>query len=119
MIDFKDFYKMPKLKVPEKKKELSEMKARHLHPIGRDPISHKKHPGRFVPKMHQTIVENPKLKRIKQGKSKQEYLHRADLKDICDTYKVRPNMYKDRKLGNTGVILTYDHVKEKFKLIKV
>jgi hypothetical protein len=120
MIDFKNFFKMPKVKPPQQaaKKPLSEVKARHLRPISRDPHTRKVHPGDFVPVMHRPVIENNKLKRIKAGKSKIETLFRSDVKEICDQFHVHPNTHKHTKLGNTGIIMRYDHFKSKFILEK-
>jgi hypothetical protein len=120
LINFKDWFKMPSIKPKPKpeKKDLSERKARHMHPIGRDPYTRKVHPGDFVPEYHRPVIENPKFKRIKKGKSKFEILQKRDVKEICDVFGVRPNIYKDRKLGNTGITISFDHTRNKFILRK-
>ena len=118
MINFKDFYKMPKLKVPQKKekKPLSEVQARHMRAIARDPHTRKVHPGDFVPEMHRFKNENAKLKRIKTKKSKFEILHKYDVEQICDQFHVKPNTMSPSKLGNTGILMRYDGMKNKFIL---
>lgn len=118
MIDFNDWYKMPKLKPakPVEKKDPSERRARHMHPIGRDPHTRKVHPGDFVPVYHRPVIENPKLKRIKKNKSKLEILHKRDVKEICDQFHIKPNVSQEKKLGNLGVIMKFDHLRNKFIL---
>lgn len=115
MISFKNFHKLPKLE-PVVKKDKTEMDARHLHPLGRDPYSHKKTPGKFVPEMHRVKHENVKMRRIKAKKSKFEVLNKLDVNEICKMYNVVPHKYRERKLGNTGIILRYDHAKLRFVL---
>lgn len=111
MIKFKDFFEQKK---PKKLK--SEMKARHMHPIGLDPNSHPKHPGRFVPKMHQVKQENPKLTRMKAGTSKREILASWDVKQITRQFELSPDINKPKKLGNTGIIMRYEPRYKKFIL---
>jgi hypothetical protein len=111
MIKFKDFFKQ---KQPKKLK--SEMKARHMHPIGLDPNSHPKHPGRFVPKMHQVKQDNPKLTRMKSGQSKREVLASCDVKQIIRQFSISPDINNPKKLGNTGIVMRYDQRYKKFIL---
>jgi hypothetical protein len=114
MIKFKDFFKQKQPKKPK-----SEMKARHMHPIGLDPNSHPKHPGRFVPKMHQVKQENPKLTRMKSGQSKREVLASCDVKQIIRQFSISPDINNPKKLGNTGIVMRYDQRYKKFILESV
>ena len=110
------FLELKDLLKPKQKKPKSEMKARHMHPIGLDPNSHPKHPGRFVPKMHQVKQENPKLTRMKSGGSKREILASWDVKQIIRQFNISPDINIPKKLGNTGIVMKFDPRYKKFIL---
>lgn len=73
---------------------------RHMKP-GLTPASMK----RFVPKWHQTKVENVKLMKLKQGTSKQEMLSPAEVTQLSQIFKFNPAFDQSVKLGNTGITL--------------
>jgi|APGre2960657505_1045072.scaffolds.fasta_scaffold03331_6 hypothetical protein len=78
-----------------------------MHPIGRDVSSHSKHPGRFVPHMHRTKMENIKLMKIKKGTSRREILNKSDIRQLKAVYKFALNAKKEVKLGNTGITIKW------------
>ncbi len=71
-----------------------------MHPIGRDPISHSKSPGKFVPDMwktdNNTVNEFEELKNLPNGKK---------IITLKKALKLRKqfSLKGDGKLGNTNI----------------
>ena len=84
-----------------------ETKKRHMHPVLRDVSSHPKHPGRTVPYMHKTKVENNKIARLKKTNGR-FILNDKELAEIQQIYNVQLDKSKPKALGNTGIILKFD-----------
>jgi hypothetical protein len=88
---FKDFFGI---------KSVEPVKKRHMHPIGRDPMSHPKTPGKFVPDMwksdNDAVPEFEALKKASSGKKLINYKKAAKL-------RTKFPLKKDGKLGNTGI----------------
>ena len=85
------------------------------------PISRvtKKHPGRYVPKVHQTKVENIKFANVKSGASRTEVLQHRDFQDLRKAgFKFAPSIEHPVKLGNTGIRIEYQPKLGKFILTK-
>jgi len=74
-----------------------------MHPVGRDPLSHPKSPGKFVPDMWKTdndvVPEFEALKNTSTGKKLINQKKAAKL-------RVKFPLKKDGKLGNTGISMT-------------
>ena len=87
-----------------------------MHPIGRDVSSHPKHPGRFVPHIHRTKIENVKFKKLKDNNSKKEILNHNDIQQLKKLYSFNLNPNKPVKLGNTGISIVF--MNGKYHLIK-
>lgn len=78
-----------------------------------------KHPGRFVPKVHQTKIENVKYRNVKLGTSKSESLTQRDFKELRRAgFKFAPSIKVPVKLGNTGIKIVYKPELGKFILTK-
>jgi len=77
------------------------------------------HPGRYVPKVHQTKHENIKFRKVKTGESRFEYLTSADFSDLRRAgYKFAPSIKAPVKLGNTGIRIEYNRRLGRFILTK-
>lgn len=93
-MNFKDFFG---------NKALEPVKKRHMHPIGRDPMSHPKTPGKFVPDMwksdNDVVPEFESLKKTQTGKKIINHKKAAKL-------RIKFPLKKDGKLGNTGITMS-------------
>ncbi len=78
------------------------VKKRHMHPIGLDPSSHPKSPGKFVPDMwksdNNTVQEFEQLKKMNRGV---KTINAAKAQKLKSLFK----LYGSGKLGNTGISL--------------
>jgi hypothetical protein len=105
-VSFKDYFGL-KIKEPVKK--------RHMHPIGRDPMSHSKTPGKFVPDMwktkNDTVEEFESLKQSAQGQRLINHVKAAKL-------KIKFPLKSDGMLGNTGISLTQHPANPNLFIIK-
>jgi hypothetical protein len=89
---------------------------RHMRPLSRVT---KKHPGRFVPKVHQTKFENKKYQNVKLGTSRYEVLNQRDFKELRKAgFKFAPSCKIPVKLGNTGIKIVFKPEIGKFILTK-
>ncbi len=93
MDNFKDYFNL---------KSIEPTKKRHMHPVGRDPMSYPKTPGKFVPDMWKTdndaVQEFESLKRAPSGKKLINYKKAAKL-------RIKFPLKHDGKLGNTGITM--------------
>lgn len=91
-------------------------KRRHMRPLSRVTRAH---PGRFVPKVHQTKEENIKLRKVRTGESRFEYLTSGDFEELRRAgYKFAPSVKTPVKLGNTGIRIEYKKQLGRFILTK-
>ncbi len=106
MKPFKDYFGL---------KSVEPVKKRHMHPVGRDPISHPNTPGKFVPDMWKTdndsIEEFESLKNVSSGEKIINHVKAAKL-------RVKFPLKKDGKLGNTGITMTQSQSDPKVFILK-
>lgn len=104
-MNFKDYYGASINVGPQK---------RHMHPIGRDVSSHPQSPGKFVPDMHKTVKENPKLKVLKTKDSGRFVLNDKEISDIEKEFPpLKYDPKKPKRIGNTGITLKFDYLLQK------
>jgi hypothetical protein len=91
------------------------VKSRHLNITGvpdHSPTSRQsKNVAKFVPDSHRTIHSNNKLKALlNNGSTAPVKITDADVRQIeAEFPPVKYDPSKPKKLGNTGVVLRYDH----------
>ena len=93
-MNFKDYYNA---------KSVEPVKKRHMHPIGRDPSSHPKSPGKFVPDMwrsnNNTVNEFEYLKNVESGV---KTINKAKADKLCKQFSITS---MPGTLGNTGITI--------------
>jgi len=88
---FKDYFGL---------KSIEPIKKRHMHPIGRDPISHPKSPGKFVPDMWRADNNSvPEFEVLKKAPSGKKIINHKKAAKLRTKFPIK----KDGKLGNTGI----------------
>jgi hypothetical protein len=88
---FKDYFGL---------KSIEPVKKRHMHPIGRDPISHPQTPGKFVPDMWKTDNDVvPEFEALKKSPGGQKLINKKKAAKLRTKFPLK----KDGKLGNTGI----------------
>ena len=94
MDTFKDYFSL---------KSLEPTKKRHMHPIGRDPMSHPKTPGKFVPDMWKSDGDVvPEFEALKKAASGRRLINSKKAGKLKTKFPLK----KDGKLGNTGITMT-------------
>jgi len=66
--------------------------------------------SRFVPKAHQTILQNQRVLSLLRKKTGKVVVNSADIKDIEDQFNLKYSSTTPKKLGNTGISLRFDPV---------
>lgn len=94
MDTFKDFYST---------NTDSSRKKRHNGAFDLQPFNRKS--TNFVPVCHQTKHENPKFKRVKDGKSTKEFLRKDEVAKLQRMFGFKLGSSDPIGLGNTGIKL--------------
>lgn len=103
---FKDYFGL-KTKEPVKK--------RHMHPIGRDPSSHSKTPGKFVPDMWKTKGDTvDEFESLKQANTGQRLINHIKAAKLKKKFPLKQN----GMLGNTGIMLVQHSTNPNLFIIK-
>lgn len=74
--------------------------------------------SRFVPKAHQTILQNQRVLSLLRKKTGKVIVNSADIRDIEDQFNLKYSSTTPKKLGNTGISLKFDPVLGKAVLEK-
>jgi len=64
--------------------------------------------SRFVPKAHRTILKNQKVESLLRKKSGKIVLNNAEVKQIEDEFNLKYASTTPKKLGNTGISISFD-----------
>lgn len=63
---------------------------------------------RFVPKAHQTILQNQRVLSLLRKNSGKVIINSSDIKKIEDQFNLKYSSTTPKKLGNTGISLRFD-----------
>jgi len=64
--------------------------------------------SRFVPKAHQTILQNQRVLSLLRKKSGKIAINSNDIKEVEDQFNLKYSSTHPKKLGNTGISIRFD-----------